>query len=200
MDAVDTAYFDTLYANSTDPWSLEARWYEVRKRALLLACLPMRRMGSIFEPGCAGGELTADLAGRADRVLAMDLNARAVQQASARTAGLANVEVRQGSLPDDWPDERFDLIVLSEIGYYFPRDSWLRVVDACIASLKPNGCLLACHWLAEFDARVQSTHAVHAAMSGRAGLYPQIDHVEKDFILQLWSRSDQSVGEREGLS
>jgi 2-polyprenyl-3-methyl-5-hydroxy-6-metoxy-1,4-benzoquinol methylase len=154
----------------------------------------------VFEPGCAGGDLTVRLAERADRVPAMDLNARAVHHAAARSASLANVEVRQGMLPDDWPDERFDAIVLSEIAYYFARDAWAGIVELCVSSLKPEGTLLACHWLPDFDARVQSTYAAHAALGGRRELFPQVDHVEKDFIIQAWSRVDISVAQREGLS
>jgi 2-polyprenyl-3-methyl-5-hydroxy-6-metoxy-1,4-benzoquinol methylase len=200
MASVDTAYFDGLYRRSADPWSLGSRWYEARKRALLLACLPRERIGSVFEPGCAGGDLTVQLAGRADRVLAMDLNARAVDHAIARTTGLANVEVRQGMLPEDWPAEHFDVIVLSEIAYYFTHDAWAGIVQLCVSSLKPEGTLLACHWLPDFDARVQSTVAAHAALGSRRELFAQVDHVEKDFIVQSWSRADVSVAQREGLT
>lgn len=197
MASVDTRYFDHLYETSDDPWALASRWYERRKRALTLACLPAQRLGSVFEPGCAAGELTVDLAARASRVLAMDLNARAVAKARNRTAEYPHVDVRTGLLPDDWPDEKFDLIVLSEIGYYFSPACWAEVAARCVASLKPRGAVLACHWLHDFDARCQSTQAVHGAIGRRPGLFPQVDHAEKDFILQLWSLADISVAEQE---
>jgi hypothetical protein len=33
-------YFDALYAASDDPYASRQRWYEARKRAVLLAALP----------------------------------------------------------------------------------------------------------------------------------------------------------------
>lgn len=200
MESVDTAYFERLYADSDDPWSLASRWYEARKRALTLAVLPEQVMGSVFEPGCAGGDLTCELAPRARRLVAMDLSERAVRQAQTRLAGQPHVEVRLGMLPDDWPDERFDAILLSEMGYYFTPASWSDVVARCVDSLKPGGAILACHWRHDFDTRRQSTAQVHGAIAARPELHPIAEHVERDFIIQLWSLSDISVGQREGLS
>jgi hypothetical protein len=54
-----------------------------------------------------------------DRVLAGDPIASAVEQARTRASRLANVEVRQLTLPEDWPHTTFDLVVLSELAYHF---------------------------------------------------------------------------------
>ena len=37
------ACFDAMFAKSDDPWKFRSRWYERRKRALTLACLPFGR-------------------------------------------------------------------------------------------------------------------------------------------------------------
>ena len=66
------AYFDAMFAKSNDPWKFRSRWYERRKRALTLACLPSARYAHGFEPGCANGELSACLATRCDRLLVSD--------------------------------------------------------------------------------------------------------------------------------
>ncbi|EPN67648.1 methyltransferase, partial [Pseudomonas syringae pv. actinidiae ICMP 19101] len=62
--SVADSYFDELFRNNDDPWAFKQRWYERRKRALTLAALPRERYRAIFEPGCANGELSADLAER----------------------------------------------------------------------------------------------------------------------------------------
>lgn len=83
-------YFDELYRRSDDPWKLREGWYERRKRALTLAMLPRPRYRNAFEPGCANGELTLELARRCDALLAADLHGRAVQLTRERVArGLA---------------------------------------------------------------------------------------------------------------
>ncbi len=37
--SLDAQYFADLYADSEDPWAFRTRWYERRKRDLLLASL-----------------------------------------------------------------------------------------------------------------------------------------------------------------
>jgi SAM-dependent methyltransferase len=187
MARIEAGYFDALYTESSDPWALRSRWYETRKRALTIACLPAKYFRRVFEPGCAGGELTLKLASRAEYVLAMDLHERAVEQARARLIAHPNVTVREGTLPGDWPQGTFDLIVLSELGYYFDANDWALVIKRAVESLSADGVIVACHWRHDFDVRCQSTVAVHAAIHLRPELSLQVDHVESDFSLQVWS-------------
>lgn len=194
------AYFDSLYGAAEDPYGVRSRWYEARKRALLLASLTRPRYRSAYEPGCGTAELTAALAGRCDRVLASDFNAQAVDVARRRTADLPQVRVERHALPQDWPqaDGPFDLIVLGEIGYFIEPDAWTRVAQASLASLAPDGDLVACDWRPDFAERRQSTQAVHEALE-RLGLRRLVRHEEDDFVLQLWSRDARSVAAREGI-
>ena len=76
--------FDDMFHNNPNPWRFKSRWYEKRKRALTLGCLPAERHVNGFEPGCANGELSADLATRCDQLLCSDGSAMAVQAARAR--------------------------------------------------------------------------------------------------------------------
>jgi hypothetical protein len=40
---MSTAHFQQLYEQADDPWQVRQRWYEQRKRSLLLASLPAPR-------------------------------------------------------------------------------------------------------------------------------------------------------------
>ncbi|ALM86278.1 class I SAM-dependent methyltransferase [Bordetella sp. N] len=205
MAAVDTSYFERLYAEADDPWGVSRHWYEARKRAMLLASLPSARFGRVFEPGCASGVLTQALAQRADHVHATDLSAQAVAAARRHlaAAGIDNVTVARAALPEDWPavaDTPFDLIVLSELGYYFDLAAWERVAARAAASLAPCGAIVACHWLHPFAQRRLDTYVVHGAIARQAGLFPLVDHAEHDFLLQVWSREPRSLASREGLA
>ncbi len=53
------------------------------------------------------------------------------------------------TLPDERPDGRFDLIVLSEVLYYFSRADLVRVADWVGEALAPGGVALLVHWLGE---------------------------------------------------
>jgi len=186
-------HFDALYTADDDPWHVRDRWYEQRKRAVLLAALGKPRYRSAFEPGCGNGEMTAELALRCARVLACDGAAAAVTAARRRLgvtdAGPVRIELR--SLPAGWPaaDERFDLIVVSELAYYFDGAAWQQMLAGAVANLEHEGELVMCHYLHDFDDRAATTAAVHAAADALPGLVRAVTHRDGDFLLESWRRS-----------
>ena len=195
--ATTTAYFDALYTESGDPWGLGERFYEQRKRDVVLAALPRRRFGRAFEPGCATGLLTERLLERADEVIAWDVAAAALRQAAERLGPVApgRVELRDGRIPHHWPTGSFDLIVLSEIGYYCADLHLLRrhVLD----SLAPDGVLLACHWTRTAQEHPHTADEVHDGFD--QVLQRIVQHVEADFRLDVWTRDGVSVATAEGI-
>ncbi len=196
-------YFEGLYAGSPDPWSFETRWYDDRKHALTAAAPTRPRYRSAFEPGCSTGRLTARLAGRCDRLLAVDAVDSAVHTAAARLAAFPQVTVRPARLPDDWPEESFDLIVLSELGYYFDDADLSTLLDRAVASLEPGGDLVAVHWRWPVAEHFRTGDEVHAALAARPGLSRQARHEEADFVLEVFTRvppAARSVAQRENLA
>ena len=75
-----------------------ARFYERRKRDIVLACLPRPSFRRAFEPGCATGALSVALAERCDELVAWDVAAAAVDR--LRRTAPQNVIVEQGGIPD----------------------------------------------------------------------------------------------------
>jgi len=188
--------FDAIL-DEPDPWGFESLWYEARKRDLVMAALPEARYASALEAGCATGMLTERLAPRCDALLAVDLAPRAVERTRARVAGHAQVQVRLAPLPEDWPDGTFDLIVLSELGYFFAPEAWDRTARQAAVALGPTGAILACHWLRPFAERRISTRHIHAAIAKQPGLHRQVRHLEPDFLLEVWSRDARPLRMRE---
>ena len=92
-EPVEDDALDQVHRERPDPWQVDSA-YERRKRALTLASLPRERYRSALEVGCSVGALAVDLAGRCDRVLAIDDSATAIDLARRRTAGIAHLEVR----------------------------------------------------------------------------------------------------------
>ncbi|RKR45837.1 SAM-dependent methyltransferase [Paraburkholderia sp. BL17N1] len=194
-------YFDELYRHSDDPWKLREGWYESRKRSLTLALLPRPRYRSAFEPGCANGELTVELAKRCDMLLAADLHERAVQLARERVADAPHVRIEQRTVPREWPTEAgpFDLIVISEFAYYLDSAELETLAARIAASLTTDGTLLACHWRRPFAEALESADAAHALFDTRCGLTRLAHHDEADLLIDVWSRDARSVAQREGL-
>ena len=193
-------YFEQMYSEQADPYGVSTRWYEARKRALLLAALPQARYRYAFEPGCGAGELTAQLAARCDRLLASDFTDRACATARRRCVDHAHVAIELQTLPQDWPDAAgaFDLIVISEVGYFLQPADLEVMRQRCAESLAADGVLVACDWRAAFAERATPTDAVH-------GFWAALDlpcvarYEDADFKLTIWSRDPRSVAEREGI-
>jgi SAM-dependent methyltransferase len=196
-------YFDAMYAAARDPWGFEDRWYERRKYALSLALLPAGRYRSAFEPGCSIGVLTRMLAGRCDALLSCDLAGAAVRAAAARTAGLPGARVERREIPGQWPAGRFDLIVFSEILYYFGDHDLEQVLKNAVAALDPEGTLLAVHWRHPVADYPRSGDDAHRALAAQPGLARLITHREPDFLAEVYIRTDGtpvSVARATGLA
>lgn len=139
-------YFDHVYQANRDPWDFETSPYEREKYATTLAALPQPQYIEVFEIGCSLGVLTAELAPRCGHLLAVDVSEAALAQARARCAGLPQVEIRLLRVPEEFPPQQFDLILVSEVGYYWSPPDLARAADQIIAGLKPGGQLLLVHW------------------------------------------------------
>jgi LmbE family N-acetylglucosaminyl deacetylase/protein-L-isoaspartate O-methyltransferase len=193
-------YFDATYARHADPWGFETRWYERRKRAITLAALPEERFGTVLEIGCSLGLLTVGLAALADTVLAVDISQAAVDAATARTSELRGVTVEKRDVSTDWPEGTFDLIVLSEVGYYFDPPTLAAVLDRMESSLAPGGSIVLCHWRHFVRDYPLSGDEVHAQMLSRPKLVRLVSHREEDFVLEVFSPDGRSVAARTGLT
>ncbi|MDO9358105.1 MAG: SAM-dependent methyltransferase [Polaromonas sp.] len=193
------AYFDAMFATSDDPWKFQSRWYERRKRALTLACLPSDRYAHGFEPGCANGELSASLATRCDRLLVSDGIDKAVALSRQRLQGISNVEVRKAWMPAEWPRDKFDLIVLSEFLFYLKPEAVEETARQALDTLVPGGVILACHWRHPIAHCTVTGDSAHDILDRVLQLPNQCRVLEPDLRLDVWS-SGPSVAEKEGLS
>ena len=165
-------FFEAKYRDGADPWNFAADAYEQARYRTILAALAPHHYRHAWEPGCSVGVLTQQLASLCDRVDACDFAQAAVEQARARCAGLPGVAVRCASLTDEAPLADFDLIVLSEIGYYFKADEWQRQVGRIVSAMQPGATLLAAHWLGRSPDHIQGGDAVHSAFLA----HPRLQH------------------------
>ncbi|MFG3283304.1 class I SAM-dependent methyltransferase [Streptomyces sp. NPDC048111] len=194
-----------MYRNAADPWHLAERWYERRKYDLTVAALPQERYRRAFEPACSVGELTRRLAVRCDTVLACDRVAGAVRTAQQRTSDLPQVTVRQMTVPAQWPEGTFDLIVLSEMLYYLDSATVQSVLDHTVAALEPGGTLVTVHWNHPVDEHLSTGSDIAEVLAKLPGVRLLADHREDDFVLQVHQRLGPDGGrpatpaEQEGL-
>jgi SAM-dependent methyltransferase len=138
-------YFEKLHATSADPWSLETSSYERKKYKRTLNVLNYRRYRRALEVGSSIGVFTAMLAPLCDEVLAVDISQTAVAVAKERLEEFPHVQIERRTLPEETPEGPFDLIVVSEVLYYWPRNVVLAALQRFEEILIPDGVLLAVH-------------------------------------------------------
>ena len=200
---LNTEYFRDRYAASADPWGLAERWYEARKYAVIVALLPRQHYGTAFEPGCSIGVLTAMLAPRCDALLACDAVPDAVASARARTTGLPGVHVEQRTIPDQWPPGSFDLIVWSELLYYFDDADLGQVLGLGTGSLRPGGQILAVHWRHPAPDHPRTGDEVHEDLAAHPALARLARYRDPDFTAEVYARADgdlRSVAQAGGIA
>lgn len=145
-DSLPPSYFETMYRADPDPWNFETSDYEAQKYQTTIAALPKDRYSKALEIGGSIGVLTALLARRCESLLSIDVSETAQQQAIARCQDLPHVCFKIASVPQAYPDEMFDLTLLSEVGYYLSWDDLKKTQQLIIDRLHVGGHLLLVHW------------------------------------------------------
>jgi hypothetical protein len=180
-------YFTDMYAAGPDPWGFESRWYEHRKYLLTIAALLEPRYTAAFEPGCSVGVLTALLAERCEQLLATDIAPVALERAADRLQDADNVTLEARAVPEDWPPGPFDLVVLSEIAYYFDARTLEGLVRSVVDTTLPGATIVAVHWRGTTDYPLSGDDA-HAIIGAAPQLVRHALHLEESFVLEVWRR------------
>lgn len=150
VHSLEDTYFDSLYGQDADPWRFATSPYEAEKYATTLNALPERHFPEALEVGCSIGIFSRALAARCGHLLALDVAEAALEQAR-QNCPLPNVTFLRRRVPEWWPAEKFDLIVLSEVLYYLDANDVASVAAHVRASLKQDGIVALVHYLGETD-------------------------------------------------
>jgi cyclopropane fatty-acyl-phospholipid synthase-like methyltransferase len=140
-------HFQRIYDASQDPWNYQSSDYEKAKRDATITTLDGRRFRSGLEVGCSIGELTHRLAACCDQLLGVDFIDDALAVARARCGSDPWVSFRNVRVPHEWPEGRFDLIVLSEVLYFLSHEDSQALTDLCRNCLSADGVMLLVNWL-----------------------------------------------------
>jgi cyclopropane fatty-acyl-phospholipid synthase-like methyltransferase len=188
--SLDVDYFETLYQSDPDPWNFTTSAYEAEKYEHTVRALGEERAARALEIGCSIGVLTQALAPLCDRLVATELSASALAQARERCQALAHVEFRLAKTPTEPVEGPFDLIVISEVAYYWDDHDLARMAQMIAHILAPGGRVLLVHWLGETDYPKSADEAVDTLAAHLASLIT----VEKQkrrakYRLDLWRRA-----------
>jgi predicted TPR repeat methyltransferase len=188
-------FFERKYRAEADPWNFATSPYEQRRYETILRAIDHRRYRQALEPGCSVGMLTSGLASLCDEVQAFDIAPSATAAAQDRCRGLANVHVTCKAFAEDAIDGQFDLIVLSEIGYYFEVAELRRITNSLMSHLLPGGVIVAAHWLGISSDHLLKGDAVHDVLYSafeQEGLVPELAERYPEFRLDRWTNVRQA--------
>ncbi len=160
-ESLPEQYFDDVYRANTDPWNFEGSNYEKQKYAATIASLPKKRYKNIFEIGCSIGVLTSLLARHSSHLLAVDAAEAPLIVARQRLKNLTGIDIKKMAVPQEFPSEGFELIVLSEVAYYLNDKDLSTLRDKIVKQLLDGGHLVMVHWTPVVHDYPQTGDAVH---------------------------------------
>jgi len=185
-ERLDREYFETLYGQSPDPWGFETSPYEREKYERTLGVLQGQRYQRALEVGCSIGVFTTMLAPLCDELLAVDVSEKAVAAARDRLTSFPHVRIERRRLPEDTPEGQFDLVVASEVLYYWPKGVMLAALRRFEEILAPSGVLLAVHWRKETKTYPLQGDEVHELLLEHTRLANITAMVEPEYRLDLF--------------
>ena len=187
-DTTSQRFFEKMYAHDSDPWNFSSSPYELNRYSAIIQALGKRRYHHAFEPGCSVGVLTERLADRCDQVYASDLSPTAVATARQRCSRLSNVRVECRPLEQAPVPQGVDLLVLSEIGYYFEPNRWGALTNCLINSVVQHGTILASHWLGHSADHLQHGDDVHAVLHSAGFMSHEYSERNENFRIDRWRK------------
>lgn len=182
------AAFEARYLDQIDPWRFKTSPYECNRYEATMEALSRPRYLCALEPGCSVGELTARLAQRCERLLATDVSPTATERARQRCRSFPNVRIECVDVRDVVLPDRPDLIVLSEIGYYFDPQQLAALAHRLGTALLEGGTLIAVHWLGESTDHVLHGHETHEILLRTLPLRHERGEQHAGFRLDRWVR------------
>ena len=108
--------------------------------------LPRAHYATGFEIGCSIGVLSEKLAGRCESLLSVDVADRALERARERSRDIAHLRFQKMSVPGEFPAGQFELIVVSEVGYYFALPDLDKLIDQIACAQQSGADLTLVHF------------------------------------------------------
>jgi SAM-dependent methyltransferase len=188
MPRMSLAEFEARYRADPDPWNYTSSDYEHDKYEATLAACGNGPFVHALELGASIGVFSELLAPRCQRLTTIDAAPTAAAAARARVAGARHVRVICGAIPDALPDERFDLVVASEILYYLTGGELARTLRRLERCTAPGARLIAVHWRPAGPERPLDAARVHAGLRGQPWLQAQDSESTRDYLLDVLVR------------
>lgn len=189
--SLEPAYFERVYARDVDPWGFASSEYECAKYADTLAALPRRTYRRGLEVGCSIGVLTLRLAERCGTLDALDVHEGALAEARRRAASARHVHFHRMMFPREAPVGSYDLIVVSEVAYYWGGGEFDAARELITARLEVGGHLVLVHYTPEATDYPLTGDEVHERFLTAPGLRHLRGHRADRYRLDVFERAGE---------
>lgn len=161
VESLKPDYFERMFARNPDPWEFASSSYEAAKFDRTISILAGRSYQRALEVGCANGVLTNRFSAICRSLLSVDVSKTALKYAQLRNHGAPNVTFEAMTFPKTTPNGHFDLIVLSEVVYYWSAAD-IKLAGSWINDHATKCCdLLLVHWIGETNYPQTGDNAVN---------------------------------------
>ena len=96
--------------------------------------------------------------------------------------------------PDDLPPGPFDLVVLSEVGYFLTGAQLLGALRHARRALRPGGEILLCDWTHPTKDIPLDGMLVHRQAATALGLPRRVALIDQDFVVDVYGGPDTLAG------
>lgn len=150
---------------------------------------------TVLDIGTGTGEIPFAIAGRADRIVAIDSSSKMIDlaKAKAQEKKTDNIEfVVQDCNRIEFPEKSFDVIIIANLLHLIPNpDKFLRGISSL---LKPDGVIITPTYLHAFDSKTLELSKSMEAMG-----HPIVNRFSLDSFVTLAESSGYSVKHTEVL-
>ncbi len=141
---------DNLFSQLSDPWGYERDIHQNRLRRAEFLVDSARRSagisltgGRILEIGCAEGNMTERLVGRAREIESLDISLTAIARATKRVSKAENIRFSQCDITKDTLPAGYDLVIVDGILDYFrSRRLLAELAEKIRTTVRPGGFIL----------------------------------------------------------
>ncbi len=186
-NSLEQEYFDTLYNNNPDPWNFEKSKYEHTKFEAINKLIGDSTYKKGLELGCSIGVQTKYLAKHCGKLKAVDISETAIKRAKKLNPNLEDVHFETVDIAINFPQGKYDLISMCEIGYYFNKQTLNRLFEKIYSNLNKKGHFLLVDWTSfvrEYPLTGMQVHKLfYTSSENRFRKISEINHDSYEILL-----------------
>jgi SAM-dependent methyltransferase len=172
-------FWDRFYdGRNPDPFGFDGSLEEAMKFDRTLALCGDGPFDRALEVGCSVGTFTEALAPRCGALLAVDIAPDAARRAADRLAAATHVTCEARDLSKEFPVGPFDLIVVSDVLYYWTVEEIKTAFRRAEDTLAPGGRLVAMHYVPRMGSLLDGGE-VHDILASASRLPHTLSTVEE---------------------